>query len=74
MVVSACSLLKRETEVLWRRIEVGSISGNDAEAVLQSICSRWDSVNQWVQLEVDHSLNLEAAETASTEVVNRYAS
>ena len=74
MVASMCGLLQRETDTLWRDVETGRISDTAVETALNSIYSRWNIVDQWVQLKVDHSLNLKSAEAANDEMISRYAS
>lgn len=74
MVASMCGLLQREADTLWRDVETGRVSDGEVEMALSSIHNRWDIVYQWVQLKVDHSLNLASAEAANKEMINRYAS
>ena len=74
LAAETCGLLLDDADVLWRKIETYRIEEAEVEATLGHIRRWWDNATQRVDLEVNHSLNLETAEAAHEEVVNRYAS
>ena len=72
MVASICESLKRETEVLWRRIENGLDDEDLVEETLKVMQYRWDNALQWIQPELNVRLARATEEQANAEIEDRY--
>ena len=72
MVASICESLKRETEVLWRKIQNGLDDEDLVEENLKVIQYRWASALQWILPELNDSLARATEEQADAEMKNRY--
>ena len=72
IVASTCGSLKRDTEVLWRKIENGLAGEDMVEENLKVLQNQWSSAMQWIQSEADLTLKRKTEEQANGDIVNRY--
>ena len=66
----ACDDLSREIERLWRDIESGAISNDDAEARHKSITDRWATATQRTMPEGGRSLLLKTSRESNLDIEN----
>ena len=72
IISAACRQLKRETEVLWRQIQVDAVAPDHVEATLQAIQSRWEATLQWAEPETDKGMNKATQLAANAEMAQFY--
>ena len=67
-----CGGLKRETELLWRKVENYQDDEALVEQQLELIQNRWSTTAQWIPLEIDAKLKSKTETEAAWEINNRY--